>query len=94
MKTQKITINGQYASSNVTFEGTKKEVRAFLINEAREKRNASRELRKLENSVHAIDEKLHQSKLVTMASFKIPLLNNEQIIELLNAHGVLKYKLS
>jgi hypothetical protein len=88
-----VQITGQYKSSNATFTGTKKEVRNFLIETAKEKRRASRTSRHLEDSVHAICETKHQSKLVTMASFKIQLLSNEQIIELLNNHGNLKYTL-
>jgi len=87
-----IQINGQYASSNATFKGTKKEVRAFLIKTAKEKRRASRQLRNLEDSVHAINSNLHQSNLVTMASFDIQKLSNQEIVKLLNNHGVIKYR--
>jgi hypothetical protein len=88
-----VKISGQYKSSNATFEGTKKEVRNFLINTAKEVRRNSRLLRRLEDSVHAISSDKHVSKLVTMASFKIQTLSNEQIVELLNNHGVIKYSL-
>jgi len=88
-----LNISGQYQSTNAKFKGTKKEVRAFLISTAKEVRRASREMRRLEDSVHAISEDKHPSKLVTMASYKIQTLSNEQIIDLLNGHGVVKYSL-
>jgi len=89
-----ITITGDYNSSNATFEGTKKEVLEFLKKEALTMRKQSRELRRLPNTVHAINNDLHQSKLVTMASFAIEKLGAENLIELMNSHGVFKYEMS
>ena len=91
MKTLKITISGQYQSSNSSFEGTKKQVLNFLRTEAKRMRRESRTSRHLDDSVHSIPEQKHPSKLVTIASFKLNDMRMEDIIKLINNHGVLKY---
>ena len=54
-------------------------------------RRESRISRRLEDSVSAINEKIHPSKLVTMASFKLNNLGIDSLLELMNNHGVIKY---
>lgn len=88
----KILIDNQYSTSK--FEGTKKEVLSFLRNEAYTKRRESRQLKGLPDNVMSIDEGLHNSKLVTMASFKINSLDVNCLIKLLNSHGVVKFKVA
>jgi len=73
------------------FEGNKKVVLEKLRTEAREKRRSSRIAHKLEDTVHSIDDSKHQSKLVTMASFKLENLGVDQLLDLLNNHGVTNY---
>jgi hypothetical protein len=86
-----IKITGDYESSNSTFTGTEKETLKFLRKEALKMRKDSRSMRNLPNTVHAISAELHQSKLVTMASFAIKRLGIDSLIELINSRGVLKY---
>lgn len=88
-----LTISGQYSASNSTFTGIKKQVLNYLRDEARRMRRESRTSRHLEDSVHAINENLHPSKLVTMASFKLNNLGIENLLELINNHGVLNYSI-
>ena len=94
MKTQTLTVKGQYSASNYTLKGSKKEILTHLREEAGEKRRESRLLHRLDDNVHSIDSNLHQSRLVTMASFDLNKMNANQIIELLNNHGVIKYSLN
>jgi len=94
MKTLTVTTTGQYAASNSTFTGSKKQVINSLRVEASRMRRESRLSRKLEDSVHAINENSHPSRLVTMASFKINNLGMESLLELINNHGVIKYKVA
>lgn len=94
MKTFTITTTGQYSASDSTFTGTKKQVINYLRDEARRMRRESRTSKHLEDSVHAISESLHSSKLVAMASFKLNNLNIEALLELMNNHGVIKYAAS
>lgn len=91
MKNSTVTITGQYTSSNTTFTGTKKQVLNFLRDEARRMRRESRTLRHLPDNVHSINENLHSSKLVTMASFQLNNICLEGLLELINNHGVLRY---
>jgi len=91
MKTLTLTVKGQYSSSNYTLTGSRKEVYNHLITLAKEKRRQSRLLNKLDDSVHSLPANKHQSKLVTIASFKI---NSQNVIELLNNHGVLKFAIN
>ena len=90
MKTLK--ISGQYQSSNATVKGSKKTILNFLRDEARKLRRDSRKRHNLDNSVMSIDENLHKSKLVTIASFELNNLGTENLCELLNNHGVKKYE--
>lgn len=94
MKTLTVKTTGQYSSSNSIFTGTKKQVRTYLRSEASRMRRESRLVKKLDDTVHAIDSNLHISKLVTMASFTLGTLGIESLLELLNNHGVLKYTVS
>ena len=94
MKNQTLTVTGQYSASNYTLKGSKKEILTHLREVAGEKRRNSRLLNKLPDSVHSINENLHQSKLVTMASFDLNKMRANQIIELLNNHGVIKFSLN
>lgn len=87
-----ILTSGQYSSSNSKFSGSKKEVLKELRFIAAEKRRDSRKLRNLPDSVHSIDRSCHPSELVTIASFHLNNYGIDKILELLNAHGVLKYK--
>jgi phage host-nuclease inhibitor protein Gam len=84
-----IKINNQYSTS--TFTGTTKEVANFLRTEAKLKRRESRLRAKLNDSVTALPSHLHQSKLVTMASFALNSLDAKSLMTLLNNHGVVKY---
>jgi hypothetical protein len=86
-----VTVTGQYVASNYTFTGTKKQVINYLRDEARRMRRESRTSRHLEDSVHAIDDDLHPSKLITMASFKLNNLGIDCLLDLINNHGVIKY---
>ena len=90
METLTVTKTGQYFQA-LTFTGTKKQVISHLRDEARRMRRESRTSRHLKDSVHAINENLHTSKLVTMASFQLNNLGLESILELINNHGVIKY---
>ena len=91
MKNLTLTTTGQYAAINSTFTGTKKQVLNHLRDEARRMRRESRTSRHLPDNVHAIDENLHPSKLVTMASFRLNSLGIDSLLELMNNHGVIKY---
>lgn len=95
MKNQefKLIVKGDYAASNYTKKGSKKEILTFLRDEAHKLRRSSRLIHNLPDNVHSIDDKLHQSKLVTMASFKLSEMNIEQLLTLLNNHGVYKYQI-
>jgi len=94
MKSLTVSISGQYKSSDATFTGSKKQVLNFLRTEARRMRRESRTSRHLPDDVHSINENLHPSKLVTMASFKLNDLDVDALLNLINNHGVLKYKVS
>jgi plasmid maintenance system killer protein len=74
-------------------EGNKKQVLEDLRVEARTKRRESRLRHNLTDDVHSIDKSLHQSELVTMASFKLENKGLNDLIELLNSHGVTNYKI-
>ncbi|MCT4665662.1 MAG: hypothetical protein N4A45_10550 [Flavobacteriales bacterium] len=74
-----------------SFKGSRKEVLEHLRQEAKRKRRDSRLTKGLPDNVHSIDENLHQAKLVTIASFKINEMGLEQLLDLLNQHGELKY---
>lgn len=84
-----IKIRNQYETQK--FIGSKKEVLAFLRNEVLTKREDSRKVKKLAFNVHSLPVDAHSSKLVTVAAFKIKQLGKNDLIELLNAHGVQKY---
>lgn len=93
MKTIKLIIQGDYASSTYVKEGTRKEIRLFLNSEAHRLRRESRLIHNLPDNVHSIDRSKHQSELVTMAAFKLTPMSIEQLLPLINNHGVLKYKI-
>lgn len=94
MKTQRLKVTGQYSASNYTLKGSKKEILTHLREVTGEKRRNSRLSNKLSDTVHSINENLHQSKLVTMASFELNKMGANQIIELLNNHEVIKFSLN
>jgi plasmid maintenance system killer protein len=75
-------------------EGNKKNILEQLRTEAREKRSSSRIAHKLEDTVHSIDENKHPSKLVTMASFRLEELAINQLLKLLNNHGITNYAIA
>lgn len=83
----------QYASSQEMFEGSKKEVLAFIRNEALTMREQSRQtIKGYKPTVHALHGAQKQiSKLVNIASFKINQMNINNLIDLLNAHGLSNY---
>jgi hypothetical protein len=83
---------GEYSTSNSTMKfAGKKQLLAYLRSEARRLRTNSRSMRKLPLTVHAISAHLHPSKLVTMASFELQKLGVQELVTLLNYHGVIKY---
>ena len=89
-----VTISGQYASSNSTFSGSKKQVLNFLRESACGMRRDSRVSRHLPDNVHSIPEDLHTSKLVTMSFFSLNKKGIVDILKLINLHGVLKYNIN
>ncbi len=91
MRTLTVTAKGEHRATESTFTGTKKRVLDFLRSEAREIRRGSRISNGLKDDVHSIDRSEHQSELVTMACFKLQDMRMEQILELINNHGVIKY---
>lgn len=88
-----ITVSNQYGTSYM-YEGYKKAMLTKLRDIAASKRRASRQLHGLTDDVFSINSKLHQSRLVTMASFDLNQLGSEQIVKLLNDHGVEKFSFS
>ena len=84
--------NNQYGNSRI-FKGNRKSILKQLRTEARELRRNSRLINKLPDNVHSINEELHQSKLVTMASFDLENKGLEELLNLLSNHGVCKYVL-
>ena len=85
---------GQYQSSNGSFKFNKrKDVLNFLRIEAHRMRRESRILmgKKFDN-VDSLPRHFHKSELVTMASFNLEKLGMEQLLKLINNHGVIKYE--
>ena len=72
--------------------GSRKDLLSRLRYVAKEKRRSSRLHKGFEDSVHAIDKDLHPAKLVTMPSWTINELDIDPLIELLNDHGIKKFK--
>lgn len=93
MTTYTITKSGDYKSSASTFTGTKKDALNYLRSEACRMRRESRLLHKLPDNVHSIPPDRHPSKLVTMASYHLTMMGMEQLLSLINNHGVLVYKI-
>lgn len=79
----------QYGNSEVV----EKNILDYLRNECHEKRRASRLKSNLPDNVHSVDENLHQSKLVTMASFDLKNKKRQELLDLLNNHGVEKFSI-
>ena len=93
-KTMTITKKGQYASSNETFEGSKREVLSYLRAEALTMREQSRQVMpKSVRNVHAILKNKHSSELVNLATYKLKELGIDQLLPLMNVHGVFNYSM-
>ena len=91
MKKEKTIIAEKSPYGVKYWVGSKRELLTRLRVLAHEKRTDSRSLKGLSLGVHAIDSSLHPSQLVTMASWKINVLDFERLIALLNGHGVLRF---
>ncbi len=89
----KATKTGQYNASKVIIEGNKKTILNFLRAEALTMREQSRQtIKGYDSSVHALyGKEKHTSEIVNLASFKIKQMNIEQLLPLMNAHGVMTY---
>lgn len=87
----KLTKKGNYESSQVTIEGNKKMILAYLRDEALTMREDSRQVMKCRPTVHALHIKKHTSKIVNLASFAIKKMGIDQLLPLMNVHGVMKY---
>lgn len=92
MKT--LTITGQYASSNEIITGSKRLVLLELRYKALKMRKDSRATIKLFKNVHSLPKNTHQSELVNMASYDLNKLGIDQLLPLMNAHGVLKFNVN
>ena len=97
MKTLELKITGDYEVSNTIFKGTKKQVLFFLRSKALDMRMSGRQtiLRKKEdwNKINGLSgDKKHNSELVNLASFQINQMGREQLLPLMNAHGVMTYE--
>lgn len=92
----KITKTGEYTASQETLNGSKKEILAYLRGEALEMRKGSRDTMKgVANDVHSIiGAKKHTSEVVNLATYDIKQMNIEQLLPLVNAHGVMSYEIS
>ncbi len=89
-----VTTSGNYASSNSSFTGTKKEVLNYLRVEACKMRRESRMAKHLPDNVHAIDISLHPSELVTVASFSLNNMSIEHLLRIMNKHGIIRYAIA
>ena len=85
-----IEVSSPYGLNNLV--GSRKELLAQLRYIAKEKRRTSRLHKGLEDSVHAVDRGLHQAELVTMSSWEIDELDVDPLVNLLNNHGIKKFK--
>jgi hypothetical protein len=88
-----VQVTGVYASSATTLTGTKREVLAQLRLKASLMRRNSRKLMKQDN-VHSLITNKHQSPLVNLASYQLNQLGLNELLNVMNAHGVLKFKIN
>lgn len=92
----KATKTGQYASSTKEVEGNKATILEFLRSEALTMREESRQtIKGYTPTVHALQgNDKHTSEIVNIASFKINQMGINNLVILMNAHGVMTYKIS
>lgn len=92
----KITRTGDYESSKEVVEGKKRAILTYMRSEALRMRKESRMTMPKElRDVHSIiGADRHISEVVNLASFQINQMNIEQLLPLINAHGVMSYSIS